>query len=374
MSGFVYDRLLERKDICNLKAEQKTIETHIANQQNVVLYAPRNFGKTSLVKSIIIPDFKKKYKNSLTYFVDLMGVKDMQALVGRLERALDLALKENFPVKHLVKNFADYLKNLRADLTLELNQDGPKLKLNTNSKNNTLSIADIFQILANINKKHPCLIIIDEFQDIAALAEAEALFRDAFQKLNIPIIVLGSKKHILSEIFAKPQAPLANFGNDVLIKPIIYKEYHKYMTPRFAAENNKIDFESAKYLQDLMLRVPESVNILCSEINLQYKNQEITKAKIDNALDKLLSNRQARFEFLLQSLSKAEESILIALANLGGKIAKPLSKDFVATANLTPRSISVNIKKLMDLGFLEKDKTYYINDALLLKYLQSFRK
>ena len=72
MKKFVFDCLVDRENICNLKKEQIKLFQFIEKKMNVVLYAPRNYGKTSLLKNIIIPDFKKNNKNkAFVFFVDL---------------------------------------------------------------------------------------------------------------------------------------------------------------------------------------------------------------------------------------------------------------------------------------------------------------
>jgi hypothetical protein len=371
---FVYDRVLTRENICNLKEEQKLIEKHISSKHNVVLYAPRNFGKTSLVKAITIPDFQKKHKDSFVYFVDLMGVKDMDSLIQRLKKALNASLKESFPLKYIIENISEYIKNLRPDISIDIEGGEPKVKVSTYNSKPELTISDIFKIINNISKKHNCLIVLDEFQDISFVNEAEALFRDVLQNWDIPVIILGSKKHILTHIFAKPNAPLSSFGHDVVIKNIDYAEFHQYMNERFELKKNRINLENSKILQDLMLRVPESINILGFELNYLFQNIDITENEIKLAINSILSSRQERFEFLMKFMSKAEETILKTIAKQGGIVTHPTSKNFLAMVNLTARTVSLNVNKLLDNGFLEvEDEHYRISDGLLCKYIQKFR-
>ncbi len=374
MMDFVYDRVLTRENICNLKKEQKLIEKHISSKHNVVLYAPRNFGKTSLVKAITIPDFQKKHKDSFVYFVDLMGVKDMDSLIQRLKKALNASLKESFPLKYIIENISEYIKNLRPDISIDIEGGEPKVKVSTYNSKPELTISDIFKIINNISKKHNCLIVLDEFQDISFVNEAEALFRDVLQNWDIPVIILGSKKHILTHIFAKPNAPLSSFGHDVVIKNIDYAEFHQYMNERFELKKNRINLENSKILQDLMLRVPESINILGFELNYLFQNIDITENEIKLAINSILSSRQERFEFLMKFMSKAEETILKTIAKQGGIVTHPTSKTFLAMVNLTARTVSLNVNKLLDNGFLEvEDEHFRISDGLLCKYIQKFR-
>ena len=92
--------------------------------------------------------------------------------------------------------------------------------------------------------------VCDEFQDVSFVEESEALFRDAFQNLNIPIILLGSKRHILQNIFLSSDKPLSNWGKDIVIPEIEYATYHKYIQERFKEKDLTITLEIAKTLQD----------------------------------------------------------------------------------------------------------------------------
>lgn len=49
MKKFIFDRLVDRENICNLSKENERLLSLIEKQSNVVVFAPRNYGKTSLL-------------------------------------------------------------------------------------------------------------------------------------------------------------------------------------------------------------------------------------------------------------------------------------------------------------------------------------
>ncbi len=55
MKRFIYDQLVTAENICNLTRERTAIGRHFVCRERVVVYAPRNFGKTSLLKNVVIP-------------------------------------------------------------------------------------------------------------------------------------------------------------------------------------------------------------------------------------------------------------------------------------------------------------------------------
>lgn len=373
MLEFIFDRLANRENLCGHKEIEKEIVKLIKGKQNIVIYGPRNYGKTSLVKNIIIPDFKEREKRSFVLFADLMGAKDMFSLENRLKRAFEISFKNSFPVQNIIENIKEFLSSYQAEFNLDLENNQPSFKLGKGPNNEHFSLEDIFTMISKIAQKIPCLIVLDEFQDISLIPEAEARLRDIFQNLGkIPIIVLGSKKHLLSNIFVKPDAPLANWGNDIVLKPIEYAIFTDYINLRFAANNLHISSENSIYLQNSLNRVPEAINLVCYEINHSYNNTEINKEIIGETLLKILSVRQARFESYLLHKSKAEEEVLTALAR-HESIDQPTSKLFVRSLDLTAKSISKNISKLMDEGTIEYENGYRLSDPLLKLYLQNYR-
>ncbi len=375
MKEFIFDRLVDRENICDLEAEKKQIKKLIAQKQNIVLYAQRNYGKTSLVKNVIIEDFQKENKKSFVFFVDLMGVKDLDSIVSRLKHGLEQSIKESFPIKTLASSLGKFFTSLRPIISYEPGTGIPTITVEPGSSaKKKMTIEEVFQSIYEISKKIPTLIVLDEFQDVALVDEAESLFRHAFQQLkSLPIIILGSKKHLLKNIFTLPKSPLANFGKDVVIEPINYEKYHDYIVERFAYKKLKIDKEESKYLQDLMQRQPEAINLLCFEILQENKDKKINKKTISEALQQILVARRKRFETMLSVLSVAEEKVLVGIAQIAA-MSLPQGKDFTSIVGLTPRSVKTNIDKLMDQGVIDIEAgRYYVCDPLLRLYLRYFR-
>lgn len=377
---FIFDRLVDRQNICGLQKQRIDINKLIKQRQNIVIYAKRNYGKTSLVKNIIIDDFKQKYKKPFIFFVDLMGVKDMDSIESRLKSALENAIKEAFPIKSFANSVGDFLTNLKASISFDPATSMPVISVESLGQlDNESTIEEIFLSLNNISEKFPSLIVLDEFQDIANVDEAESIFRNSFQQMqSVPIIVLGSKQHMLRDIFAMPNSPLANFGHDITINEIDYHKYHQYIEERFSQKKLKISPSNAEFLQNIMQRQPEAINLLCYEIYQSNSSINVDKKIIIRALDQILDQRNKRFEVMLYAFSKAEEKIIIAIAK-NDWVSKPQSKEFSAQVDLTPRAIKMNIDKLIDKGILEIedgplfDAKYSISDPLLKLYLQRFR-
>lgn len=374
MKKFIIDKLVDRENLCNLKKESAQILALIEKNANIVIYGPRNYGKTSLIKNVVIDDFKKLNPKSFVFFCDLYGIKDMNGLINRIKRAFENSFADSFPAKHLLSHIKTFFSSLRPEISIDALTGNPSLSLNISPGQQAYSLSYLFQLIQTIAKKTPSMIIIDEFQDVVFVPEAQALLRTIFQEIqDIPIILLGSKRHILNDIFANPDAPLSGWGRDIEIPPIPYQEYETYMNERFAPCHLKINSEEAIYLQNLLYRVPESINIVCQQIIDQNLRGLITKDIINKTLKLVLDARERRYETQLSHYSETEESVLIALGKFP-QIDKPQSKFFMEKTKLTSRSIGKIIKKLMDQGIIEKINGYYrISDPLLRYYLEMYR-
>lgn len=236
-------------------------------------------------------------------------------------------------------------------------------------------------MLENLNQLYKqginVLIVIDEFQDIANVQEAEAKLRDAFQQMDfeIPVIFLGSKQHMLLKIFQRPNAPFYNWGNRVEIPLIEIAKYREYMKERFALHAITATNEVLDYLQQLLDRCPESINRLCAYLIDQKttKQLELDFKKIDNAVQQIISNRQNEFDAYLYSFTLNEQSVMTLMAHLG-KIEQPQSKDVLAKTKISSPGMKKIMDRLMDLAVVyREDGKYVLADPYIKYYLKNYR-
>ncbi len=375
MKAFVYDTILEAHNICNLQKEKKLLLSGALANKKMVVYGPRNFGKTSLIKSVIIPEFQKKHKKSFILFADLMEVKALKSIEERIKIAFEMAFNKSFPSQSILENAKKFLLNLRPQLEIDALTGAPSLTVVSAQQNKGPSLIEIFKSIKKISTQIPTLIILDEFQDIAFVPEAQGQMRGVLQELpESAIILMGSKQHLLAQLFAHPTSPLAAFGEDVEFKAIAYNEFHTYMQERFKIKRISINLDMATLLQNLMFRVPEPINIICAHL-WEYKKtgSTIKEQDIYEAMSDVTYKRQGRYEEYLAHFSSKEEDLLTALAHFG-PILQPTGKDFLKEIDITPRAIQKMLKKFLNHSIITIDKKgIKLADPLFLHYLKKFR-
>jgi hypothetical protein len=374
MKQFVFDRLVDRENICNLTDAQHRLSRLMKQHAKVVVYAPRNYGKTSLIKNVVIEEFRRGNRRCFVYFADLLSVGNMESLTVRLRAAFEHSFAESFPVKNLLENARHFLSGLRPELSIDSMTGAPSLSLRVDDDPTGQTIHSIFRHIGRIVEEIPALIVLDEFQDVARIDEAPAHFRSCFESIAAaPIIVLGSKRHLLASLFAHPEAVLNGWGTDLEIPPIPYEEFHAYIQERFDERGLTISPDHARYLQDLLQRVPEAVNRLCQQVKDLFADQEIGRETIGESLMKLLENRASRYETFLGQFSATENNVLNGLAK-EQVVPHPQSKEFLVRAGLSARAVGQILNRLMDRGVVEKiEPGYRISDPLLAAFLRYYR-
>jgi uncharacterized protein len=376
MKRFVFDSIIDRENICNLEKEQQKIAQGVDHGLKLLVYGKRNTGKTSLVKNVIAQDWLQKHSSGFFMYVDLLGIRQTAQLSERMTVAFIEAYNRCFRMRAVFQSMLDIIKGIRP--AFEMDERGElKLTFGVSTDKKIRPFGDLVkQLDAIYHAKIPVLLVLDEFQDIAFVDQAEALLRESLEAIDseIPIIVLGSKQHLLSRIFAKPKAPFFNWGTHISFEPIEYSLYHAYMNERFEPESLSISSESARYLQDTMGRIPEAINRLCYTILVGFAGQgEITKDRVDEALTTLVSDRRAEPERYLAGFSAAEQNVITELARQE-PLQQPQGKQFTQRVGLTASGVRKIIMKLEDEAVIYKETNAYIlADPLLKTHIKHFR-
>ena len=209
MKKFIFDSLVDRENICDLERERRALRTAVNRGTKVVLYGPRNHGKTSVVRNIIIKDFRKKHRRGFVFFVDLLGVDDLESLAARLGSGLERCFAESFPVKNLLENAGRFLGSLRPEISVDAQTGIPSVSLKTGGAPASDAVQAIWDRIIAITRERPSLVVLDEFQDVAMVNQGPQVMRGGLEALeDVPAVVMGSKRHMLSDLFARPDAPL----------------------------------------------------------------------------------------------------------------------------------------------------------------------
>lgn len=145
--------------------ETAKIVSLLTNENNIALISPRRLGKTDLLRHCFgQPEIKEHYH---TFIIDIYATSSVRDFVNVFGKAV---LDELRPKgKSVWGTFLNVLASLRSEITFDMNGQptwGIGLGAITNP---SATLDEIFSYLNNAGK--PCLIAIDEFQQITKYAD-----------------------------------------------------------------------------------------------------------------------------------------------------------------------------------------------------------
>jgi DNA polymerase III delta subunit len=155
-----------------------------------------------------------------------------------------------------------------------------------------IDVINLPEKLAGDNSKW--IIAFDEFQEITKLngENFEKLLRSGIQHhQNVSYLFLGSKTHILKDMFSNKNRAFYNAAAIMSINTIEESKSVKYLISRFRRSDIEIDNDTAKYLLQAAGNIPYYIQYIAFEIwqniILSDKNS-ITTKYIDEAVKRIL--------------------------------------------------------------------------------------
>lgn len=375
MKGFPFHILINKENICNYEQEQKDLLKEIFSGQRIVIYGRRNTGKTSLVQSVVIPEYRKRFKDSLIICADFFGCRDMEQISNQIRSAFQVGFSESFPKKSMLNNMFGMIKSLRPNISVDSATGEMALTLGSVSQSNyKQSIDAIVHEIGRVHKKVKALIVFDEFQDIALVTQAEGVIRASLQKLpaDLPVVILGSKKHLLRKMFSNPKAPFSNWGTPFELPIIKSNDYQKYINARFNNHGLHINMEAVDYLKERVQGIPEPINIICQTLLDTEAKGEITVEDMNVAIKKTLVRFKSNFIEFLATRTKAEIILLTAIAK-NQPVLMPRSREFLENLKISSATIGKIIRRFEDDSIIyHTEEGFVLGDPLLALYLETY--
>ena len=186
---------------CDRVEETQHITEMLTNENNMALISPRRIGKTELIHHCFAqPVIQKDY---YTFIIDIYSTNSVSDLVNMFGKAIIDELRPKG--RSAWEKFLMALSSLRSEISFDIN-GAPVWGIGIgNIVNPEITLDEIFSYLNQADK--PCLVAIDEFQQITNYADnrIEALLRTYIQRCtNAHFIFSGSHRHLMAEMFTSP--------------------------------------------------------------------------------------------------------------------------------------------------------------------------
>ena len=366
---FVVGKYLSNRYFCDRIEEIEFLRKQIFNGRDVALISPRRIGKSGLIQHFFSQlDIKERYH---VFFVDIYATTSLAEFVYTLGKEIYEQLKPQTTVWK--EKFFQIISSFRIGFKLDSLSGNPTFDLGLGDIQAPQTTLD--EIFAYINETDkPCIIAIDEFQQIDEYAEknVEALLRTKIQKCHrAQFIFSGSKRHMMSNMFNSPSKPFYQSAISMGLDPIPMDIYTDFATSMFEengkhVENSVIETVWRQYdgytwfvqmmMNELFALTPSGETCQASQIPTAWHNVIMTQ---ENSYKDLLSNLPPKQKIVLQAIAKE------------GLAHNITSSKFIKKYNLnSASSVQSAVKLLLKNDLItQSDNAYRVYDYFLSEWL-----
>ncbi len=368
---FQISTLATGSSFCNRVKELDLLTQQAFSGANVVLYSPRRYGKTSLVRKV---QSQLSQQGVITIFVDFFGVDSVDDVAARLARAVFAVTRQKESrwktAIRIIRGFRPILKpNEDGSFSLSVEATSASLSGLELLQETMISIEDFFaQSEENI---HLCL---DEFQEIVSLPDSfkiEAILRSQIQKQNASWFFVGSRRRVLLAMFNERKRPFFHSAFNYELKLLPRDEFANFIAQQFEQSGKHCPLPVAESIVDRVQQHPLYAQKL-AHIVFNRSETTVRLEDVAEAFGELRERDRPIFEAMLQGLSL--QQIRVAKALAVRPIEKPLSNSFLAQYKLgSAGGVRNALKALVELDLVEKGgqgRRWYVLDPLFRRYLE----
>lgn len=366
---FIVTGKIEPEYFCDRVNESNRLIKSISNGNNLVVISPRRMGKTGLIQFCYDkPEIAKEY---YTFFIDILHTSSLREFTYLLGRAIYDALLPRS--QKMVSLFIQTIKSISGKFGFDPITNMPTFNLELGDiERPEYTLEEIFHYLAKADK--PCIIAIDEFQQIAKYPEKniEALLRTHIQKLsNSNFIFAGSERHLMQEMFTSSARPFYHSSDILELKAIPSEIYVPFVVKHFEKRNKKISVENVDWVYTLFKGHTYYIQRTFNEAFADtVEGEECSKEIIASAIDNMINANDTIFREILSNISEKQKPLLYAIAR-DGEAERITSSEFIKKHSLaSASSVQAAAKKLLERDIITQiNKKYSVTDKLFAMWI-----
>jgi hypothetical protein len=297
--------------------ELRELVSDMRNGQNVLVYAPRRYGKSSLVLRAAQEAMRKR---ALVGYCDVMKTPTKERLAAALARTIyaDIASL----VGQAFERAAELFRGLRVRPTIEVDSDGT-LRFTFQAGRRKTDIDDTIERLLELlgelaaERKRRVVIVFDEFQEIVSLdPKFPNLMRAVFQaQPEVSHVYLGSKRHILERIFNDKNEPFWRSAKQLEIGMIAAPEFAPFIRRRFLDSGKGITDEALERLLAITHGHPYATQELAYFAwELIGPGAEAALPEVEEAVGRVLRSEHNHLSQLWDEAPRPQRLLMLALA------------------------------------------------------------
>ena len=236
LNPFVYSRPVGADEIIDRDEETRRLLDHAVGGHYVRLFAPRKYGKTSLLRRVLRDG--EREEGLIPVLVDLYGVVSIADVTVRFERAYSRQLKG--AIRSRIEEFLQ-----RTGLGLSLGAFGISARLQLDRRADPLpALHALLDLPLRLEEGggYRALIALDEFQDVDNVPGLDALLRSHIQYHGdvASYVFAGSEPGLMKQLFETKDRPLYGSAVPVRLGRLRDEDIAAYVSDRFAETKRSV--------------------------------------------------------------------------------------------------------------------------------------
>jgi hypothetical protein len=355
---FVFGGVALDASFTDREEEVAELAADMRNGQDVVVYAPRRYGKSSLVLKAAQEAIAD---GALVAYCDLMRTPTKERLAAALARTIYSDLDTT--TGHAIERARALFRGLRVTPTIEVDPDDASLRFTFSAGRRREAIDDTIEALLELpaslaaERKRRIVLVFDEFQEIVALDPAfPNLLRAVFQRQRgVSHVYLGSKRHVLDRIFNDRNEPFWRSAKQLEIGVIARPAFADFLEARFTATDRSIDAEAVERLLDATGGHPYATQELAYFVWELVPDGFVAHASdVEEGIGKALLSEHNHLASLWDDAPQTQRLVMLALTD--EPTAAIYSEPYHARHELPPKSsLQVAMRALVQKEVVGRD-------------------
>ena len=229
INPFIYSHPLSPEDVIDRDAQTEELLRNVVGGHFVRLFAPRKYGKTSLLKRALRDGEARE--GLIPVLVDLYRVSSIADVTVRFERAYSKHLKG--PVRSKVEEFLQ-----KTGIGLSLGAYGISAKLQLDARLDPLpALHALLDLPLRLEESggYRAFVALDEFQDVDKVDGLDGLIRSHIQYQGevASYVFAGSEPGLMKQLFENKDRPLYGSAVPMRLQRLADEDIAVYVAQRF---------------------------------------------------------------------------------------------------------------------------------------------
>jgi len=318
LNPFTFGDLALDQAFTDRERELRELTADMRNGQNVLVYAPRRYGKSSLVMRAAQDVQRRKV---LVGYCDLMRTPTKERFAAALAKTIYTDLAS--PVGRAFERATSLFQGLRVTPSMDVDPSDGSLRFSFQSGRRRADIDDTIERLLElpaeiaIERKRTAVLVFDEFQEIVTLDKHfPNMMRSVFQaQPEVGHVYLGSKRHVLDRIFNDRNEPFWRSAKRLELGPIPIESFARFIRSRFDDGERTITDEALDRLLGATNGQPYATQELAYFLwELVAPGAEATVAAVVQALRNVIRSEHNHLAQLWDDAPTQQRLVMLALA------------------------------------------------------------